>query len=914
MSRWVITGFFFLLTFGVIAQGMIKGKVTESSTGEPLPFCNVFINNTTFVTTTDLEGNFSLTQIPEGDFEIGFSFIGYQAVLRPAVVKSGGTLTINVALVSSEQQLSDVEIKASRDKVWERELRKFKNLFLGNDYLAGTCEILNPWVIDFPQENNNNTFKAFAIQPIQIRNEGLGYLLTFDLKEFLFTPQRYIISGATRFEPLEAPDSKTQTMWEKNRRDVYLKSPNNMFKAILENKYNEQGFYLYGDKPGGSESRNLRSNVFADELGKSVIPYKPVNFVTPARKPGEFRIAIQGRVEIHYEKGYSTVNTYKDAPYPISWLESRTNYVQINSAGVILNPRDLVFSGDMDKRKIGSLLPLDYQLTETSEQVLQAKDANGLQEKIYLHFDKPYYFQGDQAFFKAYMQYISPEMKRDMSQILYVELINKERDLIFQKKFKIENGQAIGDFFLPESLTEKEYYLRAYTTWNRNYGPDFYFVRPFPVISTRDRIQSTTDKNDEISSFKWTTEKVNYGKREKVKLLLKLNNDEGRPMAASLSVAVYDAGFVAPIAVGPDIKTALELKAVPTTLTTEKFIYPMEKNWEIKGRFINEKGKSSPTAFTLFYNEFQDMLEMETDKEGNFLLQDNEFYGPMNFGFIALNKKGNAYGKFELIRGLNPPFSIPDKLQYPKWTSGHPHIFSMPEAIVEGEIELAQVDVEETKISESRTIYGNPDHVVKGEVLMRGGNAVDLLQSLKQFIPGMMVNTLGQVTLRGGATSVMLSLEPMVMLNGAILPGNSAAANINSINPNDVDRVEVVSRTSSILGDMGRNGVIAIFLKQGVRPEAAISSRNGMSNITIEGFSLPNNFYQIDYSTSDPQPEWDERTTLYWNPYVVTDSESGLVEIQFYNNDTNNPKYVVVEGLSIDGKPLRTSYLLPASN
>ncbi len=895
-------------------QGTISGKVTDSKTGEPLPFCNVFINATTYVTTTDMDGQYMLKGIPEADYEIGFSFIGYQAVQKPVAVRDGGSLTVNTSLVSTEQELSDVEIKAKRDKVWERELRKFKNLFLGNDYLAANCEILNPWVIDFPEDNSNNAFKASAIQPIQIRNEALGYLLTFDLKDFLFTPQSYIITGATRFEQLDAPDAKTKLLWEKNRADAYLKSTTNLFKSILENKHNQQGFYLYGDKPGGSESRNIRSNMFADELGKSVIPYKPDNLVTPSRKPGEYRILIQGRVEIHYEKGYSTVNTYKDAPYPISWVESKSNYVLVNNNGIILNPKDVVFSGDMDKRKVASLLPLDYKLDASYAGVQLAKDANGLQEKVYLQFDRPYYYQGDQAFFKAYLRYPSPDMKRDMSQVLYVELINKERDIIFQKKFKIENGQAVGDFLLPPSLAEKEYYIRSYTSWIRNYGPEFYFIKPFPVLELTDRILTGQEQALPETSKGVTiqTEKEAYGKRELVKIQISVTNEEGRPVSANLSVSVTDAAYAAPLQLEPSIYSSLALATVPPSLTTEKFSYPLEKSLEIKGRFLNEKDKPASTPFTMFFNGFQDMVEMETDKDGNFVIGDSEFYGQLDFGFLALDKKGKNYGKFELTPRLNPPFSIPTHIPFPKWESGNTPIFRQIEKENPMEVELEQVVVAEAKNKGPQALYGKPDHVVKGEDLMRGGNTADLLLSLKQYIPGMMVNSFGQVTIRGGATSAQLSMEPMVMLNGAILPGNSAASNINSINPNDVDRVEVVSRISSIMGDMGRNGIISIYLKQGMRPEPPPSLKVGMTNLNVEGFSLPNNYFQLDYGTAEQVPSVDERPTLYWNPYLVTDSEAGLVQIQFYTNDSLSPKHLTVEGLSIDGTPIRGTCLIGA--
>jgi hypothetical protein len=80
--------------------------------------------------------------------------------------------------------------------------------------------------------------------------------------------------------------------------------------------------------------------------------------VTAADRPGEYWIYLKGRIEIHYEKGYTTVNTYKDAPYPISWIEVKGDRVRVRENGMILNPQDVVFSGDMDRRRVASMLPL----------------------------------------------------------------------------------------------------------------------------------------------------------------------------------------------------------------------------------------------------------------------------------------------------------------------------------------------------------------------------------------------------------------------------------------------------------------------------------------------------------------------------------------------------------------------------
>jgi hypothetical protein len=783
--------------------------------------------------------------------------------------------------------------------------------------MAAKCEILNPWIIDFPADNTANNFRAEAMQPIEIENRALGYLLTFDLKLFQFTPNYYIISGATRFTDLEAPNESIKAEWERKRLETYLKSPSNMFRSMLTNSHNQEGFFLYGDKAGGSENRNLRSDIFANELGKSVVEYNPENLVQPGRRPGEYRIFLKGRVEIHYEKGYSTVNTYKDAPYPISWIEVNGNYVTVNSNGMIINQKDVTFSGDMDKRKISSLLPLDYEpnLSQRTE-VRLAKDANGMQEKVHLHTDRAFYYKGDQVLFKAYFNYKNPDLKRELSRILYVDLISANRDLIIQKKYKIENGQVVGELYLPDTLNQNEYYLRAYTNWNRNYGPDTYFVQSLPVLGNLDRI-STVEEGDFLNTpikVDFSTDKSSYGTREKVKVDFKVYDENGSPIAANLSVSVRDSYFSPDVIQRPSITNSLQLKDIPPSLNTEKFTYPIEREWNVNGRFLNEKGKPTAVPFTVYLNNFEGMLEMETDNDGNFVLEDLDFYGPVDFAFLALDKRGNAFGSFELTPRLNPPFFIPENIKFPKITETKESVFY--ELDEEAVIPLEQVLVEENKnTSNSKAIYGTPDYTVKGENLNRNGTITDLLMSLKSQVPGLTVTTTLEIRIRGGATSSNLSMEPLVMIDGAPMPagpGFRAADNIASINPNDIDRIEIVSRMSSMMGDLGRNGVIAIYLKRGGSQMPLLSSSTpGLNSIIIDGFGLAGNFIPFDYEKEEEAPEIDQRVTLYWNPFIVTDNESGKFSFEFFTNDSPGAKIIEVEGISIEGKPIRARYSIP---
>ena len=891
--------------------GTITGQIKDAETGETLPFCSVFVNNTTIATVTDMDGKYTLAGLEAGPLELGFSFMGYVAETRKITLNPGGTLTVSLSMKPFAQELSDVEIKASRDKNWERDLRKFQNLFIGIDDAAAKTTILNPWVIDFPVASEKGAFVAKADQPIEIENAFLGYKITFNLKDFFDSPTNYRIAGAARFEEMKADSDAQKSVWEKNRAEVYRKSPMNMFRALLKGAHEREGFYLYGDKAGGSASMNMRSDIFANELGKSVVAYKADPMVTPISPPGTYLLNLKGRIEIHYQKGFAQANTYKDAPYPISWMEVNKGQVKVKENGMVLNPEDVVFSGDMDRKRVSNLLPLDYNAEKAILLQDLAKTAKNYQEKVYLHTDKPYYYAGDQLFFKGYFAYGNPYLRDELSKVLHVEVISNDRDIVIEKKFPIRDGIAVGDFYLPDTLNGEKYFLRAYTNWMRNYGPNQYFLQPLSVLNPYKRIIN------EESISAWTnkgvalqSDKAVFTQREKVTLTLKLSDPKGRPAASTISVGVWDAEQLVPVQRYPEMDQSLDLSGVPESLGLDRFSYPLEMNLRFSGKVTDDKGKGLAADMTAFVNDFQGMIELQSSSEGNFALEEMEFYGPMRLGFAASDKKGKPL-KVALDNPLKAPISLPAEAYFPKVTT-----LAKPIKIVEPLEELSPDTKKPTQSNSPKAIYGNPDFIIEGEKLTKTGSSMDLVNSIVGNVPGAQVYLVGgtgqqSIRLRGGAVSARGSMEPVVMLDGVVLVSggaSTAADNIRSINPFDIDRVEVVSRMVPMLGDQGRNGVIAIYLKDNLERVGDLAGKGIVESI-IEGYQPPGSFFEIDYATLTTPIEKDDRQTLYWNPYLVTD-EKGELTLSFYSNDAAGPIVVEVRGLTVDGEILKGTFVL----
>lgn len=86
----------------------ITGRVYDASTNEPLPFVNIVFKGTGTGTTTDFDGNFSLSSSNPSDSIIA-SYIGYLS--QSKAVKKGAVQAVNIQLQPNTVSLDVVEIR-----------------------------------------------------------------------------------------------------------------------------------------------------------------------------------------------------------------------------------------------------------------------------------------------------------------------------------------------------------------------------------------------------------------------------------------------------------------------------------------------------------------------------------------------------------------------------------------------------------------------------------------------------------------------------------------------------------------------------------------------------------------------------------------------------------------------------------
>jgi hypothetical protein len=102
--------------FLLAQETVVKGKVTDAGSGDPIPFANVIFAGTTIGATTDFEGNFLIRTTRPSDTLVA-RYVGYKA--RTKVVKRGITQVINFQLEEEITSLQEVVVLSGENPAFE---------------------------------------------------------------------------------------------------------------------------------------------------------------------------------------------------------------------------------------------------------------------------------------------------------------------------------------------------------------------------------------------------------------------------------------------------------------------------------------------------------------------------------------------------------------------------------------------------------------------------------------------------------------------------------------------------------------------------------------------------------------------------------------------------------------------------
>ena len=138
------------------------------------------------------------------------------------------------------------------------------------------------------------------------------------------------------------------------------------------------------------------------------------------------------------------------------------------------------------------LLSITAQAQQVDSMLTVYKD-NFQQEKLYLHFDKSSYKNGETIWFKAYI--LAGKSLSTYSKNFYVDWYNDKGNLIKHTIHPVFESSAKGQFEVPVNFIGQIIHVKAYTRWMLNFDTAFLFNKSIAINNNKIAEKRNQTKN-----------------------------------------------------------------------------------------------------------------------------------------------------------------------------------------------------------------------------------------------------------------------------------------------------------------------------------------------------------------------------------------------------------------------------------
>ena len=104
-------------------------------------------------------------------------------------------------------------------------------------------------------------------------------------------------------------------------------------------------------------------------------------------------------------------------------------------------------------------------------------------EEYRLFTDRGVYIAGEEIKFRVFN--LSPDSLKelDWSKVYYVELISPDGNTQARSKIAMDSNSAHGTLKVPDEISSGTYFIKGYTRWMRNFGPETYEFLSIKVVN-----------------------------------------------------------------------------------------------------------------------------------------------------------------------------------------------------------------------------------------------------------------------------------------------------------------------------------------------------------------------------------------------------------------------------------------------
>ncbi len=357
--------------------------------------------------------------------------------------------------------------------------------------------------------------------------------------------------------------------------------------------------------------------------------------------------------------------------------------------------------------------------------------------------------------------------------------------------------------------------------------------------------------------------------------------------------------------------------------------YPQQKYIDqdliaISGKVLDERNKQPLSYGQLNVlleaaDSSQQTIELPVDEKGRFARDSMFFTGNSKLFYGYLDKNGkqkpgvvemdtdslsyiiNRVPKnLEIFAGIKNPLSlfnkeeIDNRIGFVK-SENDEKVKELANVNIQAKSSKKPVDVVNEKYTTG--VFRAPGKVTLDNINEPANDrAMNVVDYIKNRIP--------QLTLQGGTFVNRKNFSLQSGRNWVVgIFLNEIPTDINQLRilrADDVALVKFYEAGFVGVGSGSPGGALAVYTKEksnkDLKPEK-------LDYVEADGYAITKEFYHPDYSVPDPRHALaDKRTTLYWNPDVITDGETKVVKLNFFNNDFTKKYKVVVEGFDATGR------------
>lgn len=365
--KFILTISFLLVINSLVAQSaryIISGLVRDASSGETLPFANVFLTGTTYGTVTDKEGNFELKVFERGTYELIVKFVGYDTYAQTIEFTNHEEKTFAINLTLAAVNLGSVVVTDREDEEWQANLSSFKDAFLGRTKNSKKCKILNEEQINFYYNEEKGTLEAFCNEPIKVQNDALGYTLDYYLEQFIIDYKAGYASfyGFTFYQESKK-GNKVKRRFVKARDKAFYGSIEHFFRSLSADQLKEEGWKVM-----------LAQDI--DGFGRAVkaVDYDVHKQVKAGPTPFSSSLSFDGYLYITYTKeaeseafsGTKSISLTGDKTPMIPQRSFITiiedgGRINFEASGYVLNPVSFLTGEYWGFEKVADMLPTNFQ-------------------------------------------------------------------------------------------------------------------------------------------------------------------------------------------------------------------------------------------------------------------------------------------------------------------------------------------------------------------------------------------------------------------------------------------------------------------------------------------------------------------------------------------------------------------------